>query len=362
MNVVLNDYSHLNDLELEKRISFYEHNGFRDETVELLIPDTVQYVHKIFHCMRWATQYRRIVEDVCNQIADYRIKANRICQTIGYKVGSFEVDGRAYAQKNIRHWCQCIAETNDCLFQLINIVFNLGYRPWDHFKISVVLNTLKSKGLQSIHNLWEQYGVLIKRFKEFDNYDKHNLSLWGYEKFNPAAIDNVEYYLKITNVEYAVSDFLTEAFEKRIKLSLIELLDNMFALASVKNNPGRRYIQHFYNPLETLDLMAHIKSCSICENVVPVVVRTHKTKTGKVIVDTIIMYMDIGLPTTLFLAALHQEHSEGLEHQILTQMQEHSIQVVHNGAVVGKYRCTVTEDKNAAYFHFKEYKLKLNKM
>lgn len=361
MNAIINDYSHLSDLELEKRISFYEHNGFLNEAVELLIPDTVQYVHKIFQCMRWAMQYRRIVEDVCNQIADCRINANQIRQSIGYKVGSIEVDGRAYAQKNIRHWCQCIAETNDCLFQIINITFYLGYRPWDHFKTNVVLNTLNNKGLQSITNLWKQYGVLIKRFKEFDNYDKHNLSLWGYEKFIPAAIANVEYYFKITNVEYAVSDFLSEAFERRIKISLIELLDNIFALATVKNNPDRRYIQHFYDPPDTLDIRSYITSCPISQNIVPVIIRTKRTKAGNLIAVSTIMYMDTELPTMLLLADLNQEHSEGLDHQVLSQMREHSIQVMHNGTVVGKYRCTGRDDKNAAYFHFKEYKLERNK-
>ena len=357
MNDIMDDYSYPNDLEIEKRISFYEHTDFQNEVTALLIPDTVQYVHKIFHCMRWATQYRKIVEDVCNQISDCRLKSNQLCQSVEYKVGTLGVDGRAYAQKNIRHWCQCIAETNDCLFQIINIVFCLGYRPWDHFKTSAMLTRLQNKGLYNIYNLLDQYGELIKRFKEFDNYDKHNLSLWGYEKFNPAAIANVEYYLKITNVEYAVSDFLTEAFEKRVKLSLIELLDNVFALASIKNNPKRRYAQHFYDPHDTFDCMAYTMKCPISQSVVPVVVRTKKNKHGKLIADSIEMYWDSKLPTTLFIADLHQEHNEGLDHQILTQMREHSIRLVRDGVAVGTYRCTCKEDKHAAYFHFKEYKL-----
>ena len=99
MNDIMDDYSYPNDLEIEKRISFYEHTDFQNEVTALLIPDTVQYVHKIFHCMRWATQYRKIVEDVCNQISDCRLTSNQLCQSIEYKVGTLGVDGRAYAQK-----------------------------------------------------------------------------------------------------------------------------------------------------------------------------------------------------------------------------------------------------------------------
>ncbi len=113
MNSVLNDYSSIKTIELEKRISFYEHMEFHQETVALFIPDVVPYVNKIFECMRWAKEYRQIVEDICSQIVEQRKTSNHLVQSIGYHVGTLIVDGRAYAQKNIRQWCQSVVSTND---------------------------------------------------------------------------------------------------------------------------------------------------------------------------------------------------------------------------------------------------------
>ena len=146
MNTILSDYSNIDELELNKRISFYEHSDFSTETIELLIPDVVSYVRKVFNCLSGATQSREIIDDICHQIVDTRTARDQLTQTIGYSVGSLHLDGRAYAQQNIHQYCRYISETNDCLCQILNIVFGIGLRQWDHFDIDKIKNhcTLKN--------------------------------------------------------------------------------------------------------------------------------------------------------------------------------------------------------------------------
>ena len=97
MNAIFDDYNNISEIELNKRNSYYEQVDFSNETIELLVPDTVSYVRKIFNCLRWATQNREIIEDVCKQIVETRISRKQSVQSVGYKVGNTILDGRAFA-------------------------------------------------------------------------------------------------------------------------------------------------------------------------------------------------------------------------------------------------------------------------
>ena len=70
MNAIFDNYNNISELELNKRISYYEQVDFSNETIELLVPDTVSYVRKIFNCLRWATQNRVIIEDGVAKLPD----------------------------------------------------------------------------------------------------------------------------------------------------------------------------------------------------------------------------------------------------------------------------------------------------
>lgn len=357
MNTVIKDYSSITTIDLEKRISFYEHLEFHQETVSLFIPDVVPYVTKIFECMRWAKEYRQIVEDICAQIEDQRKANNRLIQTIGYHIGTLTVDGRAYAQKNIRHWCQAIVATNDCLRQILNIAFNLGFRPWDYFNSLTVCNKLKSKNLKAICSLYKNYGALIQRYQEFDNYDKHNLSLRGYEKLDPSTISHVEYYLKTADIEYAVSDFLTPDFERKIKIALVEMLDNIFAIASTRFNKARYYVQYLYDPDEKHDIKQHIATLPLSYHIIPAVVKTEDQKDGRIIIKSVTMRPVSSLPKVIYLSELYQEHIENIDHQSLSKITANSIIIKKVDGTTAEYFCTDQRDQTAAYFHFKKFSL-----
>ena len=80
MNSILKNYHKINEIELNKRVAYYEQIDFYSETINLLIPDVVPYVRKIFNCLRWAQQNREIIEDICNQIVDKRISSHTLFQ------------------------------------------------------------------------------------------------------------------------------------------------------------------------------------------------------------------------------------------------------------------------------------------
>ena len=361
MNSVLNDYSSIKTIELEKRISFYEHMEFHQETVALFIPDVVPYVNKIFECMRWAKEYRQIVEDICSQIVEQRKSSNHLVQSIGYHVGALIVDGRAYAQKNIRHWCQSVVSTNDCLRQILNITFGLGFRPWEFFTSRTICERLKNKHLESILNLYNGYGTLIRRCQEFDNYDKHNLTLRGYEKFDPSIMNQVEYYLKITDIEHAVSDFLTDEFERNIKIALVELLDNIFAMASTAFNKARYYVQFLYDPSDDLDIKQHIASLPISDHIIPAVVKTEEQVDGRIIVKSVVMFPGTNLPKNIYLSELHQEFVDNIHHQSLNKLTTNCIVIKKPDGTMAEYHCVDAKDQTAAYFHFKNFRLNISK-
>ena len=361
MNAILKDYSTIPNIELEKRISYYEHIEFHNDATKLFIPDVVPYVTKIFDCLRWATQYRQIVEDICHQIESQRKATGTLRQSVGYHIGSLTVDGRAYAQKNIRHWCQSIVTTNDCLRQILNITFGLGFRPWENFNSYDVLKKLRNRKIKNIHKLYKKYGSLIHHYQEFDNFDKHNLSLRGYEKLDMDSFEHVEYYLKTTDIEYAVTDFLTNDFEQKVKIALTELLDNIFALASTKNNPLRYYVQYFYDPDNGFDFNQYICNCPISHHILPVVVKTKTQADGHVVAKSIIMYPTSRLPKTLYLAGIHQEHAEGLHHQYLSQLNANTIDIEYPDGANSKYQCGNTIDQTATYFHFKQFTISSTK-
>ncbi len=46
MNSILNNYSAITELELNKRVAYYEHTDFSKDTIELLVPDTLPFVQK----------------------------------------------------------------------------------------------------------------------------------------------------------------------------------------------------------------------------------------------------------------------------------------------------------------------------
>ena len=192
MNDILNDYSIISELKLNKRIAYYEQVDFLNEAINWRIPDVDAYIKKIFNCLNWAEQSRIVIEDVCKQISECRKIKKGIVNSIGYKIGTLHVDGRAYVQQNVHMYCQYISEINDCLYQILNIVYNMNYQQWDFLNNKKILGILKC--YPQITKLCDKFHSTINLYKEFDNFAKHNLVLWGKEKFSPEYFLNIEYH------------------------------------------------------------------------------------------------------------------------------------------------------------------------
>jgi len=357
MNTIFSNYGNIDEIELNKHISFYEHSEFSTETIELLIPDVVPYVRKIFNCLRWATQNRQIIEDVCHQIVDYRIAQNKLIQSVAYSVGALHLDGRAYAQQNIHQYCRYIAETNDCLCQILNIVFGVGYRQWNRFEMDDLRKHSNIKGLTNILTLWEKYCDLIRIHKNFDNFDKHNLILWGYEKLTPQYIKNVEYYFDRDGHQIKMTEWINAALEQKIKIAIVELLDNIFVLASPKYNPNRRFAHVLFDVLLPNGQIPNYTSRFLAKDyIIPVRVATH-AEGNITIVDSISHVCDRSpVPSPIYLARLDQETiKDDIIQSNLGILNFKSFEVFSNGKLLGKYECKSAKDRNTTYFHFVKY-------
>lgn len=357
VNSILNDYSTITEIELNKRISYYEHTDFSTDTIELLVPDTVSYVRKIFNCLRWATQNREIIEDVCKQIVETRISRKQLVQSVGYKVGNSILDGRAFAQQNIHQYCRYIAEINDCLCQILNIVFCVGYRQWERFDADQILSHANIKKHSNICKLCKQFYSLIKLHKRFDNFDKHNLILWGHEKLTLECINNVEYYFNMDSQQYKMSEFINELHEHRIKVSIIELLDNIFSLATPSNQPARKYAHVLFDilvakngpPIYTERYMAQ-------DNLIQLKIDTYSDNNCLKAKSVSYYHDESPISSKIYLARLDQEMIDGDILQInRATLDVNSFEVFQNVRLIGKYECQNKEDKITEYFHFKEF-------
>lgn len=357
MNTIFSNYSNIDELELNKRISFYEHSEFSTETIELLIPDVVSYVRKVFNCLRWATQSREIIDDICHQIIDARLARNQLTQTIGYSVGSLHLDGRAYAQRNIHQYCRYISETNDCLCQILNIVFGVGFRQWDRFEMDQIKSHCTLKKHPHILTLWNQYYDLIKTHKNFDNFDKHNLILWGYEKLTPQSIKNVEYYFDKDGQQIKMSDWVNAGLERKIKIALVELLDNIFALASPQYNPNRKFTHILFDVLLPNGQLPIYSSRFLAKDyIIPLKITTSAKGDCTVINSISYAHDNSTIPSALFLARLDQEIIENdIVQSNLGKLDIGSFDVFQGGKLIGKYKCNSRKDKNTKYFHFVKY-------
>ena len=357
MNSILKNYHKINEIELNKRVAYYEQIDFYSETINLLIPDVVPYVRKIFNCLRWAQQNREIIEDICNQIVDKRISSHTLVQSIGYKVGNHSLDGRAHAQQNVHQYCRYIAETNDCVCQILNIVFALGYRQWERFEASNILSHENIKKHPDIQRLLKKFYNSIKLHKRFDNFDKHNLILWGHEKLSPESITNVEYYFTIDNQQHKMSDFINKNQEHLIKVTLVELLDNIFSLAKPENQPLRKYAHVLFDALiaET-GLPVYTEQFLARDHIIQLKLNT-RSEDNCIKVSSVSYYQQsLIIPSKIYLARLDQEVLACGTLQINNHtLDVNSFDVFQNNKFIGRYECTNREDQIVEYFHFKEY-------
>lgn len=334
---------------LQEKFLCYKNWEFEKYIFNMMIPDVIPYIEKTFTCFSYAIRCREIIDDICNQIVEYRKEHSVICLSVEYHVGSLVIDGNSFAQQNIQQYCHYISEVTDCLCQIMNIVFNLGYSPWEKFDAVDILKALNKKKLNEITKLCKNYNEKIKTHKDIDNFNKHNLSITVNEKLSSDCIKKVKYKITTLKNKYALDDIINQSVESDIINATMELLDKIFESASDIYNTDRLYVKNVnnnniedYNCLNKAVIDTKIISlnfdnknnCSIDYNIT----EEHK---------------DI-----ICLADLHKHQKDSLTELSISTLNENKIDVMQNGKIIGKYECVDTIDKDAYYFHFKKFEYK----
>ena len=334
---------------LQEKFLCYKNWEFEKYIFNMMIPDVIPYIEKIFTCFYYAIQCREIIDDICNQIVEYRKEHSVICLSVEYHVGSLVIDGNSFAQQNIQQYCHYISEVTDCLCQIMNIVFNLGYNSWDKFNAVEILKSINKKKLNEIKKLCKNYNDKIKLHKEIDNFNKHNLSIILNEKLSADCIEKVKYKITTLKNKYALDDIINQSVESDIINATMELLDKIFESASDIYNTDRLYVKNVnnnniedYNCLNKAVIDTKIISlnfdnknnCSIDYNIT----EEHK---------------DI-----ICLADLHKHQKDSLTELSISTLNENKIDVMQNGKIIGKYECVDDIDKESHYFHFKKFEYK----
>lgn len=354
MNTIFTDYSTISELEINKRISYYDHHDFTNELIKLLIPDVDQYIKKIFYCLHCAEQCRIIIEDICKQTIDYRKKHGKFVNSISYNIGSLYVDGRAFVQQNVHYYCQYIAEINDCFFQILNIVYGIGKRQWDIIKREDIREHLKNK---TIIKISEKLHSIIKLYLDLNNFAKHNLILGGKERFSPECMFSVEYILDLYDEEFKVSDFINISQERLIKVTILELLDNIFNDYTHNNQYVRKYVSCHFNDMASEGEMIFINDTSLStSNNFDIYFETVRTDGIIKVVAAYCNHIDVLECPDLYLARLEQNLISSIGYQIkLCVFNLNEFDVLRDGKKVGKYVCKNKKDQSARYFHFKKF-------
>ena len=223
--------------------AYYLGKEFKQETIKLKIPDILQFVQNIYYNFRIAEESRRIYNDICEQMLELRQNHKQYYDSFSYKVGNLNLDGRAYAQRNIREWCAALHRTVDSVMQIINIVYDLKIEA-DSVKNSVGKRT-NDKSLEKLINNGK---AIIETIELLDNYSKHILNIWGKEKFSPSVLQSVDYYIDTKNGRINVTDLMNENTENRLKSAVIEILDYLIKKAKRQNYDNRKYVDLDYDP------------------------------------------------------------------------------------------------------------------
>lgn len=349
------------ELEINKKIAYYHSKEFENKMIEMMIPDAVQYVHKICHCWIEIKQSRLILDDIRKQILEMRQTKKTYYASTCYKVGTLSIDSRAYAQQNIQLYCHYIAETNDCIMQILNIVFNLGKGPWDHLSAQKLIANHNLQNLSIVKDNCENFHKIIETYKELDNYDKHNLILWGVEQFSPEYFTDTNYYFKINNQTYSSNDLVNEQKEYDIKHTTLKLLDSIFDSVSSTYNPMRYYVDAFYDLPKSATIIEHRPNYSPKNLRNFQVEFSTKPLDDLTIVDSISHEYNqiIDLQNEIYLADLRRiklsNQTEDIDYRNFIP---NKIDVYKNNAYIGYYECCNKNDINANYFHFKHYMFK----
>lgn len=336
----------------ESRKAYYEHDSFVRDMVPLMLPDVVQYVRNIFYSLRCAEASREIFEDITKQIIETRQKHKTFYNSTQYPIGSLLVDSREFAQRNIREWCEYIDKTNDGIAQILNIVFKLGYNPWDNIKSSNIVKQLKQQKEDALIELCQNYSVTIDKPKRLNNFSKHSLNLWATERISPKSIAMVDYKIKFDGYILPASDLVSIENENKVEYAIIDILDYIFGFLICKNTQ-RKYVMYKYDVEQNGDVEV-VWDIDISQDLIfDVFIESEKQNDGTHIIKSVYSKLNSNPEKEIELASLYSFNTSVGTHYNIGIVEFDSVDVYVDDKMVGKY--CLNNKKDVSYLHFKTF-------
>lgn len=285
------------------REKYYFGEDFRQETIKLKTPDVLQFIQNIYYNFRIAEESRMIYNDICEKMLELRQNNSQYYGTFQYKVGNLDIDGRAYAQRNIREWCAAMHRTLDSIFQIINIVYNIGN------DVDSVMNSIvkKAKDDKLKKLIVDREDILDDVFL-LDNYSKHILNIWGKELFSPSVLQSVDYFVDTKSGRVNVKDLMNENTENRLKSSVVEILDYLIEKARNQAYNNRKYVVFNFDPEIPSQYNTELsESCEISESdILKLTYTSIKQDDGTMLVTGMKMEVSSKPSEELFLMGLYR--------------------------------------------------------
>ncbi len=353
-----------NEGEILRCCSKYTSEEFQMRCVSLKIPDVYQYISNIMLCMWDAEQCRQIIDDIRKQISDARKKTGQIINSTAYCVGSLNFDSRQFAQRSIREWCGNIAKINDSICQIINIILDLGYKPWNEALTKKVTGfvkkpPVKEPAVKKLAQLCAEFHSEIQIIQDINNFSKHNQNIFGIEKFSPLVREKVEYHLRYRGKEYKVSEMITKEKEMQIMKRVVDILDFLFAGIEKAKHKDR-----YYAFVDTVELPCYEpidagyytkKPEDLDKYMLPITQSIQKNYDGTFTVSDVTLEIDSVPFPRLELAECYRQATQCFDMYSIGCCRCNLISVYRDGKKIGEYRCEDLHDQEEVYLHFKTY-------
>lgn len=347
--------------DLFSKEAFYNSDGFQQEMIKQMIPDVLQFIRNVFQNFRIAEESRRIYYDICEHMLELRHNHKQYYDSFSYKVGNLNLDGRAYAQRNIREWCAAMHRTLDSILQIINIVYNIG-NDVDSVSYSIVKKAKDDK----LKELIDERKDILNNVFLLDNYSKHILNIWGKELFSPSVLLSVDYYIDTKNDRVNVTDLINENSENCLRSAIIEILDYLIEKAKRQNYDNRKYVDLDYDPEIPSQYNTELsESLEISESdILKPTYTIIKQDDGTILVKDVMLEISSKPQKELYLMGLYRYTAPiGTTFIKVSSFASKSISVFNGGTKIGTYELQDHKQKSKykntlQTIHFSKYKFK----
>lgn len=340
-----------------KRKAYFTSREFANHLATLMIPDVYQFVINIFNCLALAHDSKLICNDIASQLLDLRKKNKVFYNSFTYKVGNLLLDGRAYANRNMREWCSNIHKTRDSLLQIINIVYDLNVDINDVYER--ILDKINDDELK---RLWLEYKNTLSIEFKLNNNSKHILNIGSYEKFSPIVLSKIDYFVKNNGDEIHFDELMGDDKENEINEKIINLLEYLINKAKNMTYSNRKYIELSYDP-ETpfstgTELVNELDPNKI--NTCELDISTKENYDGTLTCTNVVMRSNKEqVPNIIYLASLYKFRlNDGNYMNKINEFDSEYITVINGENEIGKYVQKKRNNSIGTYFSKYEFEQK----